>query len=999
MLSPPVSDRRVAVGRLAILITVIAWAAYFGTWLFSDLFNARRSSAVDRAESIVYLLVVTLLTISSLAYLLTRLGFFYRAGHHRRASRRELEELFDQATPTLTVLVPSYQEETRVIRATLLSAALQEYPDIRITLLIDDPPQPGGRRARELLEGARSLPGELAGLLAPAATRFSRALEEFEDAAGRHEPLDEGSMATLASHYQAASDWLSSFAEHYERGDHADAFLVDEVLLRLAGELWTVAEAVREAARQEAVLPPDRVRQLYRRLAWTFRAELSSFERKRYGSLSAEPNKASNLNSYLGLMGGHYRAVATTSGMALVACGPADAQLRVPDPDYVLTLDADSMVLPEYCLRLVHLLEQTEHRDVAIAQTPYSAFPGAATRLERIAGATTDLQHLVHQGLTYYNATFWVGANAVIRKRALDDIATTTYRGDWELREYIKDRTVIEDTESTVDLGIKGWRLFNYPERLSYSATPPDFGSLAIQRRRWANGGLIILPKLRHQRRARRRAGERVRFGELFLRWNYMASISWSSVSLLVLLTFPFSATLINPLLGAIALPYFLAQASDLRYCGYKRLDVVRIYGFNLVLVPINLAGTLASLTQILTASKSAFARTPKVRDRTVTPAFFLAAPYGLAGLAAYTAWVAYEHSLDENLAYGALNVVMALYAIVAFIGIRHSLADAWLHATSLLYKRERPELRPRRQIAPAPSPPAPPDWQAILQVGPAYARRWANASGVAMVGRGDGRWQLTGNLAPGRGDGTVSIDQTAALVTGPPKPLAVHLSKDGTPVAFRTVFQPFVELASGRTVGFEAFSRFDDGVSAERWLAKARRVGAETAFEGALARATLEAIPHLPPRGLVAVKTSRSLLRADPVLLDRLRALGRIVIAEMSLPAPDEVDDVLDLARALPGNVHLAVEHVELDDDSKSSVSRLRPALVKLQLEAIFAIYADRARQAKVQAMVRLLAEFGGSLMAVGIESESDRGVLRRLGVRFGQGFLLGRPQELVDA
>jgi cellulose synthase/poly-beta-1,6-N-acetylglucosamine synthase-like glycosyltransferase len=55
------------------------------------------------------------------------------------------------------------------------------------------------------------------------------------------------------------------------------------------------------------------------------------------------------------------------------------------------------------------------------------------------------------------------------------------------VRRYIQDRTVIEDTESSVDLVAKGWELTNYPERLSYSATPPDFGALVIQRRRWAN--------------------------------------------------------------------------------------------------------------------------------------------------------------------------------------------------------------------------------------------------------------------------------------------------------------------------------------------------------------------------------------------------------------------------------------------------------------------------------------------------------------------------------
>src|SRR3712207_4237577 len=116
------------------------------------------------------------------------------------------------------------------------------------------------------------------------------------------------------------------------------------------------------------------------------------------------------------------------------------------------------------------------HSRVAVAQTPYSSFPGSATRLERISGAWTDLQHIVHQGMTQYDATFWVGANAVLRKKALDDIVEVDYDGDFEIRRYIQDRTVIEDTESTIDLGVHGWRLVNYPERLAYSATPPDFG-------------------------------------------------------------------------------------------------------------------------------------------------------------------------------------------------------------------------------------------------------------------------------------------------------------------------------------------------------------------------------------------------------------------------------------------------------------------------------------------------------------------------------------------
>ena len=98
------------------------------------------------------------------------------------------------------------------------------------------------------------------------------------------------------------------------------------------------------------------------------------------------------------------------------------------------------------------------------------------------------------KGFTQHNATYWVGANALLRHTALKEIAVREVERGYPVQRFIQDRTVIEDTESSVDLSVRGWRLYNYPERLAYSATPPDFGSLIIQRRRWANGGLIILP-------------------------------------------------------------------------------------------------------------------------------------------------------------------------------------------------------------------------------------------------------------------------------------------------------------------------------------------------------------------------------------------------------------------------------------------------------------------------------------------------------------------------
>ncbi|MFI5425510.1 glycosyltransferase family 2 protein [Aeromicrobium sp. UC242_57] len=209
----------------------------------------------------------------------------------------------------------------------------------------------------------------------------------------------------------AAAAWLDDMAAAEEIIDHVSEFFVDQVLVGLSNELRLTTIALEAALDQGDVPTASRLVERHRRLAWIFRADLTNFERKAYASLSREANKAMNVNSYLGLMGHVWRPNRTAAGVMLDEVETAEpGDLEIPDSYYVLTLDADSQLLRDYCIRLVYLLEQSENHRVAIVQTPYSSFRGAPTRIERIAGATTDLQHILHQGKTFHNATFWVGA-------------------------------------------------------------------------------------------------------------------------------------------------------------------------------------------------------------------------------------------------------------------------------------------------------------------------------------------------------------------------------------------------------------------------------------------------------------------------------------------------------------------------------------------------------------------------------------------------------------
>ena len=296
-----------------------------------------------------------------------------------------------------------------------------------------------------------------------------------------------------------------------------------------------------------------------------------------------------NLNSYMGLLGKDFEEMDQNNSLYLRSVKSGRKDLCVPDADYLVTLDADSLLDPDYALRLIHFMRKTGNERVAIVQTPYSAVPNPLGILERSAGATTDIQYIIHQGFTHYDSTFWVGANAIIRKKALEDISVVEEERGFEITKFIQDRTVIEDTESSVDLIDCGWKLHNYPERLSYSATPQNFGSLLIQRRRWANGGLIILPKL--LRYLFRGPISMRKLKEGFMRFHYLVSITGVNLGVLMLLLYPFEDNLWCFWLPLMAVPYFFLYGRDIIMAEYKIFDLLRVCTLNLMLIPVNLGG------------------------------------------------------------------------------------------------------------------------------------------------------------------------------------------------------------------------------------------------------------------------------------------------------------------------------------------------------------------------------------------------------------------------
>jgi cellulose synthase/poly-beta-1,6-N-acetylglucosamine synthase-like glycosyltransferase len=329
----------------------------------------------------------------------------------------------------------------------------------------------------------------------------------------------------------------------------------------------------------------------------------------------------------------------------------------------VTTIDADTIIHPSYIRLLTNILNDPANRNVGVAQTPYSTFPSPPSKLERTAGATTDIQYILHQGFHHYDAAFWVGANAVLRFAAIDSIKHESSKLNPLKTKYVSDRTVIEDTESSIDLAHKGWKIYNHPERLAYSSTPPDYGSLIIQRHRWANGGLLILPNLLKLNPSG--TIDHLIFGTL-LRLHYLISIPVVNIGLILLFILPF-ANFDTIWLPLTAVPYYFLYARDLKQNGYQYRDILRIYSLNLLLIPVNIAGVYASLVQLVSGNKSPFKRTPKVNSDTNIPRRYLVFP-ALIGFALLISTVfnlmQYRYVIAT---FAFLNAYAILYSILNF--------------------------------------------------------------------------------------------------------------------------------------------------------------------------------------------------------------------------------------------------------------------------------------------------------------------------------------------
>jgi diguanylate cyclase (GGDEF)-like protein/PAS domain S-box-containing protein len=213
---------------------------------------------------------------------------------------------------------------------------------------------------------------------------------------------------------------------------------------------------------------------------------------------------------------------------------------------------------------------------------------------------------------------------------------------------------------------------------------------------------------------------------------------------------------------------------------------------------------------------------------------------------------------------------------------------------------------------------------------------------------------------------------------------------------AVRSVFQPIVDLRTGRVVGYEALTRFPTLLRGPAEVfAQAQRCGLGSFLE-AIAIATALRAAGRPGDTFISLNVSptallsRELARLLPTSLDEIV----VEVTEQELePRSDLVQEALALVRGR--GARIAVDDAGAGYAGLRHLTDFSPDMIKIDQDLIQGAHRDLHKGALIESLVNYARRIEASTCAEGIEDPADLEFVQASGVDFVQGFLIARPAE----
>ncbi len=220
--------------------------------------------------------------------------------------------------------------------------------------------------------------------------------------------------------------------------------------------------------------------------------------------------------------------------------------------------------------------------------------------------------------------------------------------------------------------------------------------------------------------------------------------------------------------------------------------------------------------------------------------------------------------------------------------------------------------------------------------------------------------------------------------------------------------FQPIWDLKHGGLLAFEALTRPAAKygfTSPQEAFDIAEQLGHAAQLDRICLRAILDRVAELRPDGLLFVNLSPQTLDHDllagATLVQAVKAAGRspdrvvLEITERSMARPDVV--VREAKRLRSLGFGLALDDLGAGNAGLEVLSQLPFDYVKIDRAVVAKGLTDQTARGVLSGITAIARETAAYVIAEGIENVEMFDLVRQMGVQGVQGYLLGRPSEML--
>lgn len=217
--------------------------------------------------------------------------------------------------------------------------------------------------------------------------------------------------------------------------------------------------------------------------------------------------------------------------------------------EFIVTLDADHVASPDLIEDTIGFFADPKVGVVQGTQDFYNldSFQHLVNWDSRVGWQQQELFFSVIQpGKDRYNATFYCGSPAIIRRKSLEEI------------EGFPTESITEDMHTGLKMQKKGWRVLYFNRTLARGLAPQTFTGFATQWQRWGTGAMQVLRKENPFFGRGLTFGQRLcYFSSFFFYWMPWVKLFFV-VTPIICLTFGVFPLVTNPYdYAAYFLPYF----------------------------------------------------------------------------------------------------------------------------------------------------------------------------------------------------------------------------------------------------------------------------------------------------------------------------------------------------------------------------------------------------------------------------------------------------------